>query len=482
MYTCVIHQNLPNFFLQDNVDPDCQSLIPGVNDAGAIAIFIAIGLVTGSIFTSIIFFIRHRKVRQVDHEFRERFGSPLAGVVGSNRITNPQQQQQDVSLLLHAADAPAYPEPMNPLYIPQKPPLLPKTMDTLSKAGPLGYSVTSLRDSLCVSEESNQAQGSIREPGVFIPAYFGAIQSSTRNSSSSGEAGVRTSTCTVDAARGLDASASVIIREEGPPNASNAFRSPFAQRKESAHEKEEGRIEHVAQPPIFLAPPKGLATIGPLARSISNLHVSSAVKSCPAGIATTVSTAGAVAVGVEVAVMEEKKEEFICNKATAAAEVEEYENPFATTSAAKAAHKHALLELEAANKQGLLINNVAASAGKQGSNAVAAVAALPVAATDMSKKTSGKFNKPGTKVTPKRGMAGIEEVAQVLEKKLETATLAGDGAVGGGGGSSIRGDALEEQQGGKGDNKSVDLGGEVVRKSTLSTESRSATPNKQKAE
>jgi hypothetical protein len=450
----------------------CESLIPGINDTGAIAILIAIGFVVGSVLTSFIFLIRQRKARQVDHEFRGRFGSPLAG--GGSTATS--QQQQDVSLLLYAAAAPAYPKPMNTRYLPQKPPLLPKTMDTLSKAGPLGYSVTSLRDSLCFSEEdraqNNQAEVT-KESTMFIPAYFGAAQSSSKTSSSSsgtGAPGTARSTM-VGAASGLDMSASVIIREEGPPNASNVFPSPFAQRKESAQEEDKvGNVEHVAPPQLFISPPKRLSKIGPLARSVTNLQIPSAIKSCATEIAATTNAATNTGAEVPIAAdpgIEEKKEEDTSTSSTST--TEEYENPFATTSAAKEAHTHALLELKDAAKQ--------QRSDWQGSNA-----ALPDVLgnnniNNNSKSSSGKYAKPGTKVTPKRGMVGIEEVAQVLEKKLEMATMAVSSLD-----SSVGGDAdgqfvLQEQ--GEKNATSVHVNGSL-KKSTMSD--RSPTPCKEKAE
>jgi len=472
-------------FVQE-ADVVCESLIPGISsDAAAIAIFIGIGFVVGAILTSLIFLIRQRKTRKVDHEFRERFGSPLAGVGNNNNLAT-SQQQQDVSLLLYAAAAPAYPEPTNNPFIPQKPPLLPKTMDTLSKAGPLGYSVTSLRDSVCFSEGTRTQNNQTEDPAeskVFIPAYFGAAQSSSNpSSSSSGNcAGTSARSTVIGTASGLDASASVIIREEGPPNASNAFRSPFTQRKECAQEKGE-KVEQVAPPPIFISPSKGLSNIGPLARSVSNLQIPSTVKSCATEIDAT--TKAAINTGSEVPTavdpgIEEKKEEDI-NKARTISTIEEYENPFATTSAAKAAHKHALLELEAAAKQqkSFVPTKAAAGSNLQGSNA-----ALPevVDNNNNSKAISANYNKPGTKVTPKRGMAGIKEVAQVLDKKLETATLATsslDSSLGGGVGGDANGH-LVPKEGEEKDTKIVHVD-ESLRKSTLPD--RSLTPSKEKAE
>ncbi|KAG7672215.1 hypothetical protein NADE_000111 [Nannochloris sp. 'desiccata'] len=475
----------PSRLCLEETDVVCDSLIPGVDDAGTIAILIAIGFVVGSILTALIFLIRQRKARQVDHEFRERFGSPLAAVVGNGTGTATSQQQHDVSLLLHAAAAPAYPEPMNTLYIPQKPPLLPKTMDTLSKAGPLGYSITSLRDSLCFSEEhrtqDNQTEGP-RESAVFIPAYFGAAQSSSDTPSSGSGAHINNTRSTiVGAASGLDASATVIIREEGPPNASNVFRSPFAQRKESAQENNEiGKVEQVAPPPVFISPSKGLSNIGPLARSVSNLQIPSTVKSCANEIASTTNATNNSGPEVLIAVdpgVEEKTEDDITKASTIA---EEYENPFATTSAAKAAHKHALLELEAAAKQpGLFLSTKAACADGQGTNA-----ALPEVANSSSKARSGNYSKPGTKVTPKRSMDGIEEVAQVLEKRLDTATLATASNLNSSvcdGGGDADGRIIPHEQGEKDNNNNniVHVEGSL-RKSTMSD--RSATPCKEKAE
>lgn len=409
-----------------------------VNVAGSIAILLAIGLVMGAaIISSLIFYLKQRKTRHVDREFRERFGSPIV-------------LSRNVSMLVHSANGPspvvgpALPpfgpngQTIHPTLLAKKQLIFPDRLSAavLAPSGPLAAGhVGCLHSSLQCSNstlaalkqlqttqkiqynagEQRKLLNTAEKPGTSTVTISDVAQASA-NEASAGTSSQDLELALIPAyfgnknyestiPEGLDTSASLILQDPIAVSTSVDAALPTVVRTHNVAHFEQSacttpRRQSTHLPRVHQR--RGTLEMGPLARSVSNLSLNFDRKA----LTTPSGTVQGAKVG-------------------AVAGLGDTSNPFATTSTAIAAHKQAILELEAA-QLGMVLVKVRRSSTDgtptkivTNKEAAAAAAVEPTVVVAPKAKESDGALQEDKDASEEVTIGDMTEVAQELSAKIK---------------------------------------------------------------